>query len=390
MSSTCGLTVLLVAQAAPARGGIPSFVTNLMADEGFGSEVTFELLNTTRVAQRRAGRWTVGNSLNSVVDALVLARRARRADVVHIQTALLPLGPLVRAAALCRAARSAGAGVVLHVHSGRLNSGRPEAFRIGWAERFFLRRTGSTCDRVITVSRVGADVLRPLMGSVEVGHLHNAVDVGSFTPQPGPRVEEEACRVVYVGTLSRRKGLPELVEALDAVAARGALVELDVVGGAHEVGEAEAQEVLAHCRNARFPLRRRGSLDAAGVRRVLREADLFALPSHWEGQPIAILEAMATGLPVVVTTVGANPDIVRDGVDGRLVEPRDVGALTEALAEFVENPGLRGRVGGSARERVLAVADRPRLRGELVRVYRAVERRRSGVEPRPTTVSGQV
>jgi glycosyltransferase involved in cell wall biosynthesis len=114
-----------------------------------------------------------------------------------------------------------------------------------------------------------------------------------------------------------------------------------------------------------------GSLPPAGVRAQLATSSLFILPSHEEGQPIAILEAMAAGLPVVVTTIGANPDVVRDGVDGFLVPPRDPAALADAVGRLVGDPALRARMGASARQRAHQHFDRGVLRRRLLDEYAA-------------------
>ena len=83
----------------------------------------------------------------------------------------------------------------------------------------------------------------------------------------------------------------------------------------------------------------------------LRGFDVFALPSRAEGISNTILEAMATGLPTVVTDVGGNPELVRDGETGWLVPSADPAALAEGLARYVENPALAREHGASGRAR---------------------------------------
>jgi glycosyltransferase involved in cell wall biosynthesis len=87
---------------------------------------------------------------------------------------------------------------------------------------------------------------------------------------------------------------------------------------------------------------------------LLAGADLFALTSAAENCPLALLEAMAAGLPVVATAVGGVPEVVRDGVDGLLVPTGDLRALRTALALLAEDEDLRRRMGASARDRILS------------------------------------
>ena len=365
--------VLLVGSAAPARGGIPSFLESLLSDEGLAARADVRLLNTTRRAERRAGTLTPRHLLDAAADTWRTARSARDRDVVHVQTALLPALPLLRALAVCAAARSAGAAVVCHVHSAALSTGREEAMAAARGSRFLLRLLRLVADRVLTVSEPGARAMRELAPGVPVATVHNAVDVAGFVPA---RPATEPPSAVYVGTLTHRKGLEDLAEAVGLLLEDGVDLPVTVVGGSNEVGEEESQDVRRSVSAGAGRFTFLGSLPPELVRSRLAGAALFVLPSHEEGQPIAILEAMAAGLPVVVTAIGANPDVVRDGVDGVLVPPRDPARLAEALARLVGDPDLRARLGASGRERARACFDRPVLRDRLLEEYAAALRTR--------------
>jgi glycosyltransferase involved in cell wall biosynthesis len=370
------LRVLLVGQAAPARGGIASFMANLLGDAGLGTDVEYELLNVTRRAERTAGTFSLENVRNAAQDTVRTYRAARGADVVHVQTALLPVLPLVRALLVCGAARFAGAGVICHVHSGRLNSGQAEAFSPTLLYRLLLRALRLTAHRVLVVAAPGERALRDAVPGLSVATVHNAVHVGTYE-QADPAAEPP--RAVYVGTLSRRKGMHDLVSALELLRDRGTKLPVDVIGGGHEVGEREADELRDRIRASGLPIELHGSQPPEGVARALRAAQLFVLPSHWEGQPIAILEAMASGLPVVVTAVGANPDVVRDGIDGRVVDSHAPEALADALESLASDPALRARMGAAARARAEEGYDQPVLAARMLQEYRDVAaRRRSG------------
>lgn len=87
----------------------------------------------------------------------------------------------------------------------------------------------------------------------------------------------------------------------------------------------------------------------ADIPRLLTEASLFVLPSRWEGLPVALLEALAAGRPVIATRVGGVPEVVRDGVDGLLVEPDDPAALAEAIASLLRDPARAAAMGSAPR-----------------------------------------
>lgn len=370
------LSVVVVAQGPPARGGISSFATTLVSDAQLARTMDVTMLNTTRRAEREAGAWSIENARNAVRDVVRTYRAARHADVVHVQTALMPALPLIRALSLCAAARLGGAAVLCHVHSGRVNSGQAEAFTPSPVIRALLRMLSVT-DGVLTVSRAGSAALAPLVGSTPVDVVDNAVDVAAFLPA---ELAGDPPTLLYVGTLSRRKGLTDLVEALRLLEQRGPLpYRLLVVGGSAEVGEDEAQELRDALVQAGKADALLGSLSSEQVQAHLQAADVFVLPSHWEGQPIAILEAMASGLPVVVTSVGANPDVVRDGIDGLVVPPHCPEALAEALERLLSDVGLRRKLGASARQRAAEHHDTAHLRARMAGLYQraAQEGRRS-------------
>jgi len=132
--------------------------------------------------------------------------------------------------------------------------------------------------------------------------------------------------VVYVGRLEARKGTPELCEAFEQLAARAPDVDLVLVGDG---------ESTAACRA--FAERMAGRVILAGevgpdeVARYYAASDITTLPSHAEGTPNCVIEALASGRPVVATHVGGIPDMIHHEGMGLLVPPKDVAALLQAL-----------------------------------------------------------
>lgn len=118
------------------------------------------------------------------------------------------------------------------------------------------------------------------------------------------------------------------------------------------VGDGELRAQIQQLRDA---LHLHGRVRLLGSRpdvaRVLSGCDVFCLSSRMEGNPVALMEAFALGLPTVATRVGGIPDAVRDGVDGLLVPPRDAEALASALASLITDPARRRKMGRAAAER---------------------------------------
>jgi glycosyltransferase involved in cell wall biosynthesis len=145
-------------------------------------------------------------------------------------------------------------------------------------------------------------------------------------------------RLLFLGWLERDKGIFELLEAARLLVSSGRKFVLDVAGDGSAAAEARATI-------ARYGLgavvRLRSWLGDAELEGALRDSDILVLPSWAEGLPNAMVEAMAARLAVVVTRVGAIPEVVTDRRSAMLVEPRKAEALTAALAAVLDDPRLR-------------------------------------------------
>jgi len=105
---------------------------------------------------------------------------------------------------------------------------------------------------------------------------------------------------------------------------------------------------------------------------LMRAADLFVLPSLWEGLPLVLLEAMAARLAVVATRIRGVAEVVRDGENGRLVPPGDVAALSEAIGDLLDHAEARSSLARSARETIAASYSFERVAAQLGDIYRRV------------------
>lgn len=153
-----------------------------------------------------------------------------------------------------------------------------------------------------------------------------------------------AVRLLFLGWLERDKGVFELIEACRRLA-RDRRFTLDVAGEGRASAEARALV-------ARYDLGEvvsfRGWLQPQELRQALDEADVLVLPSWAEGLPNAMIEAMAAGLAVVVSRVGAIPELITHRYSGMLVEPRNVDSLTGVLGEVIDDADLRENLGHEA------------------------------------------
>ncbi len=298
--------------------------------------------------------------------------RSERPHILHTHTA--KAGAIARAAA--RLAGGARPPVVVHTFHGHVlkgyfGTGRTAFFR--HVERALAR----ACDVLVAVSPEVRDELVELGVApyekfvvIRLG-IPLAERLGDPTANADYRrlygIPEDAFVVGWVGRMTGVKDTGAVVEIVRAARERGVDAVLCMVGDGPDRGRLEE---LAHelgiARNCYFV---GYQSDVAGYYRLF---DVFLLPSVNEGTPVSAIESLASGTPVVANRVGGVPDVVRDGVDGFLVEAGDTEAAAARLAELAADPELRARLGESGRARVLERYSVDRLVDDVDRLYRSL------------------
>lgn len=191
----------------------------------------------------------------------------------------------------------------------------------------------------------------------------------------GGRDDSRVTRITYLGTLIRSKGFPELLAVAGRLRDAGTRARFVFAGAWNSDGERrealEAVERLALEDVVEFV----GVVSGDAKRTILEQADIFVLPTRYppEGQPFAILEAMAAGLPIVSTPRGAIADMVEDGVNGILLPEGDDAALTAALRRLVVAPAERAAMGQASRRRFLERFTEEAMTRRLVAVLDGIQ-----------------
>jgi glycosyltransferase involved in cell wall biosynthesis len=250
---------------------------------------------------------------------------------------------------------------------------------------------GQLTDIYTTVSTEEAADARRLgihRGAVGVG---NGRDPARFHPDPAARARvrtelgcaPDAVVVVIVSRLVRHKGYPELLAAMAEVPG----AELWVVGERLASDHGADMEPLFTAAGLGERLRRLGY--RRDVAAVLAAADVFALPSHFEGLPMSVIEAMLTGLPVVATAIRGPREQVVDGETGMLVPAGDAASLAAALRRLAGDAGMRRQMGAAGRARALARYDEALVVAGIAALLEAgSEQRAAKKNPLPRTGEG--
>lgn len=328
--------LVLVPDGLDGRGGIERlmlYLTRAMPKADPDIELVTHRTRLVRIAGLRHA--------STLLSLLWFALRCASGGVHTIHANIAPRGSTWRKAAFVVIARAFGLPVVLHLHGSGYDAywsgrSRPQQRAIA---RFFRH-----AERVVVLGRHWARFAQDTLGCDprRIAVVPNGAPDAATRADPG----RTPCRIAFAGRIGKRKGVDCLIAALSALPPDRNW-HLGLCGD----GAVSAHDRLARTAGLSDRVRFHGWLDEAALDRLLGEAQLFVLPSRAENQPVAILEAMARGLPVIATRIAAIPDLVDDGVTGLLVPPDDPVALATALDRLITDPAARSRMGQAGRAR---------------------------------------
>lgn len=317
-------------------------------------------------------RFSPRSNARSVWDLYRLLRR-ERFDVVHVHTPV--------AAAIGRvAARMAGVPIILYTAHGfyhHENMRWRNRQACVWAERLLgkLTHTLMTQSQEDAASAV-SEGISPKERVVWIG---NGVDISQFQPGPASAQAKEFFGIPgsapvagFMGPIIAEKGALELVDAfeqtLKSVPDAYLLLAGDAINGDRDLHTKDVIRRKLEGNKLSSRIIFAGYQEDIG--NFMQAIDLFTLPSHREGMPRSIIEAMASGKPVVATDIrGCREEVVHD-LTGLIIPLRDSRALAQAMAQILSDPGLARRMGREGRQRAEALYDERDVLDREVQVYR--------------------
>jgi glycosyltransferase involved in cell wall biosynthesis len=293
---------------------------------------------------------------------LAAATLWRRASVVHVQ-ASAGEHACRREAGWLRAAKACGAGTVYELGAAAAAQGRSG----GGLASVFLRRALRGADVVVVPSEFDADACRRLAPGQSIVALPAAIDCRPYAGIARAVPEPDApLRLLFIGEVARDQGLYEILQGLRLALVQEISACLVVAGGGPDgaaLGRFAAslgiERFVGFC----------GPVPGEARLALMREADAFVSAAHGYGAPGALMEAMAAGLPAIVTRVGATPELVTDGVHGLFVEPRDPHSIARGIATLAADREALARMGEACRARIASGHSIERQAEEFASLY---------------------
>lgn len=360
-TSATPLRVVMSGPLPPAIGGMASVIGALSAST-LAQHTALALFDTGK--KTRDGR----SVLEGLQARLTLMRewrtllRQHRADIAHIHTCsglTFFLDGL-----LAWQARRQGCRVVLHVHGGLfdqfLDGLNP---LMGIAARRISRRA----DLLIALSEDWRQRLAQRLPGSRITVLVNGV--AEPVGEAMQRSDDSEPTFVFLGQLSTLKGVPVLLAAMTQSHAHW---RVQLAGSEGEPGFADRMRAQIAEQGLSTRMILLGPVIGSAKDQLLLKADGFVLPSLAEGLPMSLLEAMAARLPVIVTTVGAMPEVIENGIEGLLVPPNDAEALASALDQLAQSSVQRMAMGKAAYAKYRARYSVDAMAQGLVQIYKEI------------------
>lgn len=306
-------------------------------------------------------------------------------DIIHSNLPLVPSFAIPKdsAKAIVCAVHSTWKGeaiVTKRDNPKELNPNEKSMLRFNFVLRSYEKKLMKRSDALIAVSKYTVDELTDLYGidKTKIHVIYNGVDIERFKPRPNRAelrqefgLEKDQKVVLFVGRLYHRKGIDTLLRSVPPVLKEFSNVKFVISGTGFKQKE-ESLRNLAKELDIEDHVTFLGYVPDDKLPLLYSASDIFVLPAIYENFPFAILEAQATGLPVISTKVGGIPEILVDNENGFVIEPRDPTQLTQKVLTLLQDPKLAKEMGDRGRKLIEEKFDWRLITAQVIDLYHKV------------------
>jgi glycosyltransferase involved in cell wall biosynthesis len=248
-------------------------------------------------------------------------------------------------------AKCCGCKIVVQIHGARFDTYYDGCSRL---ERKLIKWTLNLAETVLVLSPFWKKFCSRFLPDRKLEVIPNAIRweyLDAFRASVPYRSNRSSVNVLYLGSTGARKGVFDLLKVIPVVVAANPTIRFTIAGREEKAGEEQKlQGMVNDLKLSKWITRIEPTQEE--IIGVYQDADIYVLPSHADAFPVAVLEAMSMGLPVITTRVGGISEMVEEGKGAVLIDPGDLEALKMEILQLAASPDLRHKMGSSNRDRI--------------------------------------
>lgn len=333
--------VVMLGPMPPLIGGMATVVNNLNKSS-LAERCKLTVLNNGKTTPEDRHLISGVASQLKLIAQLMTTIRRQRAQILHLHTCSgFTFWRDCTHMLLARILRCQG---IWHVHGGFFDK---FVAKMGSCQKALIEIAFKMAPCIIVLSNEWLKRLSSILPAANWQIVSNGV----MTPENVGRFSQTKQVFLFVGNLSRQKGVDDLIAATAAACRSGFRGTVHLAGGETSLGQRMRVEALIRRFNVQKQVKLLGIISCTRKIKALEQADCLILPSYAEALPMAILEGMSYGLPIISTRVGGIPEVITEGVEGLLVDPGNIQDLANAMLVLDQDLELRRKMGKAARKK---------------------------------------
>jgi len=325
------IKVILVGPAPHHKGGIATLIRNMLKSKNESFQFTIHVARPEGNILAKSFLVPI-YTLYFVCRALII-----KYDVVHIHTS--ENWGFYRHIPIIIVSKLLGIKVIIHSNACEFDSFFERQNKI---QKRIIKATLNNADLIIAVSPEWAEVFRAI-SNTKVITIYNFIDIPDRN-----YYDMDSNYITTTGQIGKRKGYYDIIKVIPSIVSENKKIRFKFCGNGEgdKICEEINKLVISDCVDVS------GWLPNSEIIELLKKTMVFVLPSYNEGMPLAILEAMSYGVPIISTNVGGIPTLVEHGVNGLIISPGDIKHLEDSLRLLINDPGLRQRMSNNNYDKI--------------------------------------
>jgi len=322
---------MLVGPAPHHKGGIATLIRNMLKYKNESFQFTMHVA-------RPEGNILVKSFLVPIYTLYFVCRALIiKYDIVHIHTS--ENWGFYRHIPIIIVSKLLGIKVIIHSNACEFDSFFERQNKI---QKRIIKTTLNNADLIIAVSPEWAKVFREI-SNTKVITIYNFIDIPDRN-----YYDMDSNYITTTGQIGIRKGYYDIIKVVPSIIKDNSRIRFKFCGNGE--GDKICEEINKLAISDRVEVS--GWLHNSEIIELLKETMVFVLPSYNEGMPLAILEAMSYGVPIISTNVGGIPTLVEHGANGLIISPGDIKHLEDSLRLLINDPGLRQRMSNNNYDKI--------------------------------------